>query len=238
MSSTRVVLAVLAASSVAGAVEPKDCVAERKRAVALRETLASVGDASSEYRAMMVRKIQDAEAAAANCERAATEQRRIATEQAASKKREEENAAKKRAEDQFAIDELRSQPSFLRLAWSAYECRAEKDQETIAGNPFATEEQKQNLKRIGILLERIRSVMKRGKLQQQPCRSDTVAKLAFCLADSNANAACTEAEMARMLAAEQEIVANMQIVPSEAPLAPSQRSPDGDVDMKLMAPKF
>jgi hypothetical protein len=93
-----------------------DCTAERKHARALRDVLATVGETTPEYRAMLSKRIQDAETAATNCERAAADAKRAEEARAAARKREMEAEAQKEAADRFAVEEMRSQPDFLRVA--------------------------------------------------------------------------------------------------------------------------
>lgn len=221
-------LFLLATATMAYATEPGQCAAERKRASALRNVLATVGETTAEYRAMMIKKIQDAEAAAANCERAVAE-----------RKRADEVAAKKSAADRFAVDEMKSQGNFVRLAWSAYECSYEKERDAVLANPFANAEQKEGLKRTEIMLTRIRNTMKRGKLAQSSCRADDVARLAFCISDSSANPACAQDEMTRMITAEKELIAALQLTPSDPPLTPAQQQAKAEQeDMTILSPQF
>jgi hypothetical protein len=230
-------LAMLGA--VAHAAEPSDCVAERKRAAALRQVLASVGETTAEYRAMMLKRIQEAEDAATKCEQTVAEQKRADASQLAARRREAEAEAKKAADERFAMDDLRSQASFLRTAWSAYECRYEKEHDDILNNPFATAEQRDALKRGEAMIARIRGVMKRGKLAQLPCRTDAVAKLAFCIADKSSTPQCGQAEMALMLRAEREVIAAVQTTPSTPPLTPAQqKAVDEETDSQLLTPEF
>ena len=235
----RIALALVALATLAHSAEPGDCPAERKRARALREVLASVGETTAEYRAMLVKRIQEAETAAASCQRAAAEEARAAEAQRAAKKLADEVAAKKEAADRFAIDEMKSQTTFIRVAWSAYECSYEKQRDAGLDNPFATPEQKEALKRAEILLSRIRSAMKRGRLAPLSCRADEVAKLAFCIADNGANAACGQSEMALLVRAEKEIVASGQLAPNPAPLTPAeQRAKSEEDDMHILTPNL
>lgn len=87
-----------------------DCSAQHKQARALRDTLASVGETTPEYRAMMLKRIQESETAAANCDRAVADAKRADDARAAVRKREMEADAKKQAAERFAIDGLRSRP--------------------------------------------------------------------------------------------------------------------------------
>jgi hypothetical protein len=216
-----------------------DCTAEHKRARALRETLSAVGETTSEYRSMMVKKIQDAETAAANCDRAAADAKRADELKASARKREMEAEAKKETADRFAIDEMRSRLDFLRIAWSAYECKFEKERDDVLNNPFATGEQKEALRRAEGMLARIRATMKHGKVAQLSCRMDDVAKLAFCIADSNANAACSESAMALRARAQQEIIAAVQLTPNPAPLTPAaQHAKAEEDDQRILQPQF
>jgi hypothetical protein len=188
---------------------------------------------------MMIKKIQDAEAAAANCDRAAADTKRAEEARGAAKKREAEEAAKKEAADRFAIAELKSQSDFIRKAWSAYECSYEKQRDLLGGNPFANDEQKDRLRRSEIILSGVRTAMKRGKLLQLSCRADDVAKLAFCLADSAANPACGESAMALMIRADKEIVAGGQVTPTDPPLSPDERRAKTEYDdTMIMRPNF
>lgn len=236
----RIALMLIALASAAEATARADCTAEHKHARALRDTLASVGETTPEYRAMMVKKIQEAETAAANCDRAAADAKRADEARAAARKRELEAQAKKDADDRFAIDEMRSQPDFLRIAWSAFECSYEKERDTVLSNPFAPPEQKEGLKRAEAMLARIRATMKRGKLLPLSCRMEDVAKLAFCIADdSSANAACGQSDMALRVRAEKEIIAAVQMDANPMPLTPAeQHAKSEDEDGKILTPKF
>jgi len=235
----RIALLLVTLMSVARATAHADCTAERKRAGALREVLATVGDTTAEYRALMVQRIQDAEAAATRCERATADAKRSDEARAAARKREMEAEAKKEALERFTIDEMRSRSDFLRVAWSAYACSYEKERDTVLANPFATAEQKEALKGAELMLARIRATMKHGKLAQLSCRTDEVAKLAFCVADSSANAACAQSEMALRTRAQREIIAAVQLAANPAPLTPTDRQARSDAeDMSIMSPKF
>ena len=235
----RIVLVLLALASVVEATVRADCAPERKHARALKDTLASVGETTPEYRAMMLKKIQEAESAATNCERAAADLKRADEARAAARKREMEAEAKKEAADQSAIEELRSQPDFLRIAWSAYECSFEKERDTVLSNPFATAEQKEGLKHAELMLTRIRATMKHGKLLPLSCRMEDVAKLAFCISDGNANAACAQFEMALRVRAETEIIAAVQLEANPAPLTLAERHAKAiDEDQKILTPNF
>ena len=230
-----VLVALLALDAAAGA----DCSVTRKRAQALRDTLAVVGETTPEYRSMMLSKLQDAESAAATCERAAIEAKRVVDANVAARKREMEAEAKKAADDRFVVDGLRSQASFLRVAWSAFHCSYEKQRDTILNNPFATAEQKEELKRVELMLKRIRATMNYGKLEPLSCRTEDVAKLAFCVLDSGANAACGESEMALRSRAEHEIIAAVQLTPSPAPLTPTQQHAKFENgDTQILKPQF
>lgn len=216
-----------------------DCTAEHKRARALRDTLASVGETTPEYRSMMLKKIQDAETAANNCDRAAVDAKRAEEARAAEKKREADAAAKREAADAFTIAEMKSQADFIRRAWSAYECSYEKQRDTIANNPFATDEQKEQLRRIEVILSGVHGAMKRGKISQLPCRVVDVAKLAFCLADNVTTPACHEPTIALMIRADKEIIAAEQVTPSAPPLTPDQQRKKEEEDgMEILEPKF
>jgi hypothetical protein len=201
--------------------------------------LASVGETTAEYRAMLVKKIQDADAATASCEQSAADAKRADEARAAARKREMEAEAKKQAEDRIAVDELRSRPDFLRIAWSAYECSFEKERDAVLSNPFATAEQKEGLKRAEHMLLRIRATMQYGKVLPLACRIEDVAKLAFCIADSGANAACAQSEMALSVRAQKEIVAAVQLATNPAPLTPAERHATGEQDdMQILQPRF
>lgn len=81
--------------------------------------------------------------------------------------------------------------------------------------------------------------MKRGKLSQLSCRADDVAKLAFCVADSNANPACGQPAMTLMVRAERELIDVGQLAPGPAPLTPAQQHAKAeDDDAKILQPKF
>jgi hypothetical protein len=231
---------VLGAALVAHvAVAKADCTPQHNQARALRETLASVGQTTDEYRALMLKKIQSVEAAAAACERATADARRADAARAEARKREMEANDRKQEEDRFAVDELRSHDDFLRVAWSAFECSYEKERDTLAGNPFATPEQRESLKRADLMLARIRATMKHGKLAPLSCRMDDVAKLAFCVADASAAVACTQSEMALRLRAEKEIIAAVQLTAAPAPLTPAaQHAKREEDDMVIMQPEF
>ncbi|MGZ3441316.1 MAG: hypothetical protein ACXVDD_17470, partial [Polyangia bacterium] len=166
----RLALLLVAVVMVVEATAHADCTVQRNQARKLKDVLATVGETTPEYRAMMLKKIQEAETATTSCERAMADAKRADEARAAARKREMEAEAKKQADDQFAVDEMRSQPDFVRIAWSAYECSFEKERDAVLGNPFATPEQKQELKRAEIMLARIRATMKRGKLLPLSCR--------------------------------------------------------------------
>jgi pyruvate/2-oxoglutarate dehydrogenase complex dihydrolipoamide acyltransferase (E2) component len=235
----RIALLLMAMATTVPATALADCAAERKRASALREVLVSVGETTVEYRSTMVKRIQEAETAATSCERAVADAKRTNEARASARKREIEAENKKEAADRFMIDEMRSQPEFLRIAWSAYECSYEKERDAVLGNPFATPEQKEGLRRAEVMLTRIRVTMKRGKLAQLSCRMDAVAKLAFCIADGSANAACVQSEMALRARAEKEIIADVQLAPNAAPLTPAEKhAKSEDEDMNLLNPQF
>jgi hypothetical protein len=235
----RITLVLLTMATVAHAADQRECTAERKRAVALRQVLASVGETTPEYRVMMLKRIQEAEASANNCERAVAEQKRTDEARLAAKKREDAAAAQRAAADRFAMDEMKSEASFIRVVWSAYACSFEKDRDEVLSNPFATPEQKEQLKRAEIMLVRIHGVMKRGKLLQLPCRADTVAKLSFCIGDKGSTPGCGQAEMALMIRAEKEVIASVQVAPSAAPLTPAEQQTRGDdEDMHILQPAF
>ena len=214
-----------------------DCTVQHKQARALKDTLASIGETTPEYRAMMLKRIQEAETAAANCDRAVADAKRSDEARAAARKREMEAEAKKDAEDRFTIDDMRSQAEFLRIAWSAYECSFEKERDDVLNNPFATADQKEALKRAEAMLTRVRATMKRGKIAQLSCRTEDVAKLAFCIADSS-NAACGQPEMALRTRAENEIVEAVQLAPNPVPLTPTQKHA-ADLDPnRILQPKW
>jgi hypothetical protein len=235
----RIALVLLALATVAKAAGPDECAADRKRAAALRQVLASVGDTTAEYRALLLKHIQEADTAAIDCERAIVAQRRAEEARLAARKREAEAAAKKDAADRFAMDDMKSRPSFIREVWSAYECSFEKERDEVLANPFATAEQREQLKRAEAMLLRIHGVMKRGKLTQLPCRADAVAKLAFCIADKAATPACAEPGMSLAMRAEQEVIASVQVAPSVAPLSPAEKhAREDEDDMHVMAPQF
>jgi hypothetical protein len=235
----RPLFALLCLTAVARAGAPAVCAAERDRATALRNVLASVGETTAEYRAMMLKKIQAAEAAVAACERATADQKHSEEARLATKRREEEAAAKKEATERFAIDGLKSEASFLRLAWSAYACSIEKERDALLANPFASAEQKEDLKRSETSLARIHSVMKRGKLQPLSCHAEDVAKLAFCIGDGKSHSACAQPELARMIVAEREVIAAVQLTPSEPPLTPAQQKEKlEEDDSTLLRPEF
>jgi hypothetical protein len=235
----RIALVLVILATLAPAIARADCSAEHKRARALRETLASVGEATAEYRAMLARKIEEAEAAAATCERAAAAAKRSAEALAVAKKRELEAQAKKDAEDRFAIDEMRSQAEFLRIAWSAHQCSYEKERDAVLSNPFASAEQKEALKRTEVMLTRIRATMKRGKIVALPCRTEDVAKLAFCVSDESANPACAQGDLALRVRAERKIIAAVQLEPLPAPLTPAEEEAKGEVDdAAILQPDF
>jgi hypothetical protein len=216
-----------------------DCSVLRKRVQSLKDTLAAIGETTPEYRAMMMKKIQEADGAAASCERAAADARRADEANVAARKREMEADAKKAANDRFIVDGLRSQAMFLRVAWSAFECSHEKQRDALQNNPFATAEQKEELKRVEFMLKRIRATMSYGRIQALSCRTEDVAKLAFCIADSGANAACGEPDMALQARAEHEIVAAVQLTPNPAPLTPvEQQAKSEGEDLRIMQPKF
>jgi hypothetical protein len=230
-----ILVAVIALDTTASA----ECSALRKRAQALRDTLAAVGETTPEYRSMMVKRIQDADNAASTCERAAADAKRVDETNVAARKREMEVEAKKAADDRFVVDGLRSQPMFLRVAWSAFNCSYEKQRDTLLNNPFATAEQKEELKRVEFMLKRIRATMNYGKLEPVSCRTEDVAKLAFCISESGANAACGESEMALRSRAEHEIIAAVQLTPNPAPLTPAEPQAKSESDdMRLLQPRF
>jgi hypothetical protein len=235
----RISLALLVLVTLGPSIARADCTAEHKRARALRETLASVGETTVEYRATLVKKIEDADTAAASCERAAADAKRADEARAAARKREMEAQAKRDAEDRFAIDEMRSRPDFLRIAWSAYQCSYEKERDAVLSNPFASAEQKEALKRAEIMLTRIRATMKRGKLLPLSCRMEDVAKLAFCISDGSANAACSRPDLALQARAEREIIAAVQLEPTAAPLTPAEQQAKSQADdAQILAPSF
>ena len=235
----RIPLGLLMLATLGHSTARADCIVEHKRARALRDTLASVGETTVEYRATLVKKIQDADTAAVSCERAAADARRADDARAAAKKREMEAQAKRDAEDRFAIDEMRSRPDFLRIAWSAYQCSYEKERDAVLSNPFASAEQKEALKRAEIMLTRIRATMKRGKLLPLSCRMEDVAKLAFCISDGSANAACSQPDLALQARAEKEIIAAVQLEPTAAPLTPAEQHAKSEADdSQILAPSF
>jgi hypothetical protein len=112
----RIVLVLVAMTTLARAANPPECANERKRVSSLKAVLASVGETTAEYRAMMLKRIQEAETAVANCERAATEAKRAAEAREAKLKRDEEEAAQKTAAERFEMDELKSQAKFIQVA--------------------------------------------------------------------------------------------------------------------------
>ena len=230
---------ILVALTALDATASAECSALRKRAQALRDTLAAVGETTPEYRALMVTKLQDADNATANCERAAVEAKRADEANVAARKREMEAEATKAANDRFVVDGLRSQPMFLRVAWSAFQCSHEKQRDALLNNPFATAEQKEELKRVEFMLKRIHATMSYGKVQPLSCRTEDVAKLAFCIADSGANAACVESEMALRSRAEHEIIAAVQLAPNPAPLTPAEQQAKSSLDdTQILHPQF
>jgi hypothetical protein len=230
-----ILVALTALDATAGA----DCSDLRKRAQALRDTLAAVGETTPEYRSMMVRKLQDADNAAATCERAAIDAKRVDEASSAARKRELEAEAKKAANDRFVVDGLRSQPMFLRVAWSAFDCSYEKQRDALLNNPFATAEQKEELKRVEFMLKKIRATMSYGKVVPLSCRTEDVAKLAFCISDSAVNAACSESEMALRSRAEHEIIAAVQLTPNPTPLTPAEQQAKSSVDdTRILRPQF
>jgi hypothetical protein len=230
---------ILVALTVLDATANAECSVLRKRAQALRDTLAAVGETTREYRTMMDKKIQDADNVASTCEQAAVDAKRVDEANVAARKREMEAEAKKAADDRFIVDGLRSQPMFLRVAWSAFHCTHEKQRDALVNNPFATAEQKEELSRVEFMLKRIRATMNYGKLEPLSCRTEDVAKLAFCISNSGANAACGESEMALRSRAEHEIIAAVQLTPNPAPLTSAEQhaKSDGD-DMRLLQPQF
>ncbi len=230
---------LLVALAALDATATADCSVLRKRAQALRDTLAAVGETTPEYRSMMLKKIQDADDATASCERAAADAKRTEEASVAARKREMEAEAKKAANDRFVIDGLRSQAMFLRVAWSAFECSYEKQRDTVLSNPFATAEQKEELKRVEFMLKRIHATMNYGRIQPLSCKTEDVAKLAFCIADSGANAACSESAMALRSRAEKEIIAAVQLAPNPVPLSPAEKQArEEHDDMNLLQPAF
>jgi len=71
------------------------------------------------------------------------------------------------------------------------------------------------------------------------CRTEDVAKLAFCIADGNANAACSDSAMALRARAEKEIIAAVQLSPTPAPLTPDEQHAKAEEDDgKILTPQF
>jgi hypothetical protein len=119
---------------------------------------------------------------------------------------------KSEAAERFAIDDLKSQ---------------------------ATAEQKEDLKRSEVSLAHIQSAMKRGKLSPLSCRAEDVAKLAFCIGDGKSHSACAQPELARKIVAERELIAAVQLTPSEPPLTPAQQKEKVEEDdTSLLRPEF
>jgi hypothetical protein len=226
-------------SSLATASERPECAVQRKKAAALRAVLASVGETSAEYRALMLKRIQEADVAVSTCERAVAEQDRAAAAQVEAENRDREAAAKKERENRFEIDELRSKAEFIRTAWSSYQCSYERERDSLRSNPFATPEQKEELRRTEAMLQRIRAAMKRGKLAQSSCLADEVAKLAFCSVEKSSVQECSQPPMLLMLRALKEIIASTQFAPSAPPVSREERpEPSEDSDMYILQPQF
>jgi hypothetical protein len=246
-----VLVSLLTLGAVAQAEEPDPCTVKRRRVSALSDVLATVHDATPEYRALVIARIADAKKQADACERVESATRRAEAAQKASEREAAEQAAKRAAADKLTMDQLRSEPSFLRLVWSSYLCTFEAEraaaQQRLTAlesgdgggeliDPFARTQQLETIRRDDATLTRARALLKRGKILPVSCRQKDVAAFAVCLMDPSRDLRCGTADVALAIRAEADIVASGQVTPAPAPLGmPPHATPENE-DLGAEAP--